>query len=149
MRTSGRFMILLAPLVVAFAADPNPLDIIRRSLSAQAENSKRVKNYTFLQRSEERELDANGQIKSKKSKTYDVTMLEGTSYKRLIERDDRPLPPHEEKTEQEKLQKSIEDRRRETEAERTKRVGEYDKRPGHSRAMMNEIPDAFDFTLRG
>ena len=149
MRVVIRFPVLLLSLTACFAADPDPVNIVRRSIASENENAKRARNYTFIQRTEDRELDARGQVKSKKSKTHDVTMLEGSAYRRLIERDDRPLPPEEEKLEQEKLNRSIEDRRHETEAQRVRRMAEYDKRPGRNKGMLNEIPDAFDFRLRG
>jgi len=143
------YLILALPLGAAFSADPDPAGIVRRSIAAENENARRARNYTFLQRTEDRDLDANGRVKSRKSKTHDVTMLEGSSYRRLIERDDHPLPPEEEKLEQDRLRKSIEDRRHETEAQRAKRLADYDKRPGRNRGMLNEIPEAFDFRLRG
>jgi hypothetical protein len=148
-RLSFRIPTLLATLATAIAAAPDPASIVRRSIEVENENAKRARNYTFLQRTEERDLDGKGQVKSKRSKTHDVTMLEGSAYRRLIERDDRPLPPEEEKQEQAKLQKSIEERRRETDAQRARRLAEYEKRPGRNRGMMSEIPDAFDFRLRG
>ena len=147
-RRYSSLLILLAPLG-ARAADPTPLDIVKRSVAVAAENTKRARNYTFIQRTEERELGSNGEIKSKHSKTYDVTMLDGSSYRRLIQRDDHALPADEEKREQENLRKSIEDRRHETDVQRAERVGEYEKRPGRNRAILREIPDAFDFKLRG
>ena len=144
-----RLLILLIPLAASLGADPDPADIVRRSITVENENAKRARNYTFLQRTEDRDLDAKGQVRSKKSKTHDVTLLEGSAYRRLIERDDHPLSPEEEKLEQAKLRQSIEDRRHETEAQRAKRLAEYDKRPGRNRGMLNEIPDAFEFRLRG
>lgn len=144
----AKVFVLLAVLLPQLGAAPtDPREIVRRSITAELENSKRAKNYTFLQRTEERELDDSGQVKSKQSKTYDVTMLEGSSYRRLIERNDHPLLPKEEKKEQDKLRASVVDRRHETEAQRDKRVAEYDNRPGRNRAMLNEIPEAFDFRL--
>jgi hypothetical protein len=141
--------ISIARLSAASTAVPaDAREIVRRSIAAELENSKRAKNYTFLQRTEERELDDSGQVKSKQSKTYDVTMLQGSSYRRLIERNDHPLLPREEKKEQDKLRASLVDRRHETPAQREKRVSEYDNRPGRNRAMLNEIPEAFDFSFR-
>jgi hypothetical protein len=141
-------LILLAPLA-AVAEDLNALEIVKRSVGVATENSKRARNYTFIQRTEERELGPNREIKSQRSKTYDVTMLEGSSYRRLIERNDRPLPADEEKREQDNLRKSIEDRRHETSAQRAARLAEYEKRPGRNREMLKEIPEAFDFRIRG
>jgi hypothetical protein len=113
------------------------------------ENARRARNYTFLQRDEHRQLDGNGQVKSKSVKTWDVTMLEGSAYRRLIERDDHPLSEKEEQQEQAKLRQSIEERRHETDAQRAKRLAAYEKRPGRNREVLNEIPEAFDFRLRG
>jgi hypothetical protein len=149
----AKIFVLLAVSIAQLGAAPTvgPADareIVRRSIAAELENSKRANNYTFLQRTEERELDDSGQVKSKQSKTYDVTMLQGSSYRRLIERNDRPLLPKEEKKEQDKLRASLVDRRHETPAQREKRVSEYDNRPGRNRAMLNEIPEAFDFQFR-
>ena len=142
------FVLLAVSLAQLSAAPADPSEIVRRSVVAELENSKRAKNYTFLQRTEDRELDEAGHVKSKQSKTYDVTMLHGSSYRRLIERNDRPLLPKEEKKEQDKLGASLADRRHETTAQREKRQSDYDNRPGRNRAMLNEIPDAFDFSFR-
>ena len=75
-------------------------------------------------------------------------MLQGSSYRRLIERNDQPLLLKEEKKEQDKLRASLVDRRHETPAQREKRVSEYDNRPGRNRAMLSEIPEAFDFRFK-
>jgi hypothetical protein len=142
------FVLLAISIAQLAAAQADAREIIRRSITAELENSKRAKNYTFLQRTEERELDDSGQVKSKQSKTFDVTMLQGSSYRRLIERNDHPLLPKEEKKEQDKLRSSLVDRRHETPGQREKRVSEYDNRPGRNRAMLSEIPEAFDFYFR-
>jgi len=141
--------LMVVPLAAVLGAAADPVDIVRRSLSVENENAKRARNYTFLQRDEQRQLGGNGDVKSKSVKTWDVTMLEGSAYRRLIERDDHPLSEKEEQQEQAKLRKSIEERRHETEAQRAKRLAAYEKRPGRNREVLNEIPDAFDFRLRG
>ena len=53
-----------------------------------------------------------GRLKSKDVKIYDVMLLEGSPYRRLAARDDRPLRPGDEKKEQEKLARNIADRRK-------------------------------------
>src|SRR6266516_2286940 len=103
MRLGFQFLILLVPLVASFGANLDPADLVRRSIVSENDNAKRARSYTFLQRTEDRDLDSAGQIKSRRSKTHDVTMLEGSAYRRLIERNDRPLTPEEEKIEQFKL----------------------------------------------
>lgn len=142
-------LLLVLSCLARLQAEPvDPHEIVRRSIAAEIENSKRAKNYTFLQRTEDRTLDSAGRVKSARSQTFDVTMLQGSAYRRLIERDDRPLSPKEQKKEEDKLNKSIRDRRSESKAQRDERVSEYDNRPGRNRRMLSEIPDAFDFRLQ-
>jgi hypothetical protein len=124
-------------------------EVIRRAVAADERNWKVARNYTFLERVEVRRLDSQGRVKSKEVRTYDVTLLERSPYRRLVERDDHPLPPGEEKKEQEKLVKTIAERRKETEAQRAERLAEYEKRPERPRDAWRELPDAFDFRLAG
>jgi len=106
-------------------------------------------NYTFLERTETRELASDGQVKSHSSKTYDITIVEGSAYRRLVKRNDQPLPPAEERKEQEKLQKNIEKRRHESASKRADRMAEVERQRVYDRAIVQEIPDAYDFTLLG
>jgi hypothetical protein len=142
----------LAVFLLAFpalAADPDPGDVVRKALAAFEDNEKRAGNYTYILRTDHREFDGDGGIKRKRVRTHDVTVLQGSTYRRLIERDDKPLPPEEEKLEQERLRYNIEQGRKETPEQRAKRLAEEDRRMGRSRAMIAEIPKAFDFKLRG
>ena len=146
----AKVSILLAVFLAGAASAAGPVDandIVRRSIAAEIENAKRARNYTFIQRDEEREFDESGKVKSTESKTYDVTMLEGSAYRRLIARDDHPLPPKEVKKEDEKLNKSIVERRHESKSQREKRLSDYDDRPGRNRSMLKEVSEAFDFRL--
>src|SRR5690348_8135120 len=144
-----RFALALVFFAAAAAQQPDARDIMRRSVDANDRNWKIARNYTFLERSEERQLDSAGRVKSKEVKTYDVTLLEGSPYLRLVERDDRPLPPAEEKREQEKLQKSNVERLKESLAQRQQRIDDYEKRRERQRKTMHEVEDAFDFKIVG
>ena len=139
----------LAIACVAMGQTPDAHEIVERSVKAGEENWKIARNYTFLERTEERRLDSAGQVKSKEVKTYDITLLEGSPYDRLVERDDHPLPPGEEKKEQEKLEKSIAERMKETPAERERRIADYEKRRKRQQETMHEVAEAFDFRIAG
>jgi len=141
--------IALAIACVAAAQTPDAHAIVERSLTAGDENWKIARNYTFLERTEERRLDSAGHVKSKEVKTYDITLLEGSPYERLVERDDHPLAPAEEKKEQEKLEKSIAARMKESPAERQRRIADFEKRRKREQEAMREIGDAFDFKIAG
>lgn len=135
----------LISALTAAAGQPDAREIVWRSVAASDENWKMARSYTFLQRTEERQIDSAGQVKSKEVKTYDVTLLEGSPYFRLLERDDHPLPAAEEKKEQAKLEKSIADRMKETPEQRRRRIEDYEKRRERQRQAMREVGEAFDF----
>jgi len=134
---------------VALGQTPDAHEIVKRSVAAGEENWKMARNYTFLERTEELRLDSAGKVRSKEVKTFDVTLLEGSPYKRLVERDDHALPPEEDKKEQEKLQRSIAERMKETPAERERRIADYEKRRNREQGTMHEIEEAFDFRIVG
>ena len=81
--------------------------------------------------------------------THDITVLEGSPYRRLVARDDKPLPPKDERKEEEKLRKITAERRKETAAQREKRLADYDRKREQERAAWREVVDAFDFRLAG
>lgn len=144
-----RFALALIFLATAAAQPPDAREIMRRSVEANDQNWKIARNYTFLERVEEHQLDSAGRIKTKEIKTFDVTLLEGSPYRRLVERNDHPLAPDEKKKEQEKLTRSIAERSKETPAARGRRIAEYEKRREREREMMREVSNAFDFRMAG
>jgi hypothetical protein len=124
-------------------------EIIRSAVAADERNWRIARNYTFLERIELRRLDAQGGVKLTEVRTYDITLQEGTPYRQLIQKDDHPLLPAEEKSEQKGLAKSMAERRQETAAERAGRLFAYERRPDWQREAWNELPDAFEFRLFG
>ena len=124
-------------------------EIIRQSVPADERNWRVARNHTFLERVELRRLDTQGRLKSSEARTYDVTLQAGTPYRQLVQRDDRALPPSEEKREQKRLTESIAERLQETGVERAKRVTKYERRPDWQREAWRELPEAFEFRLAG
>jgi len=141
-------LILLATTVATLgAADDEARGIVRRSMALHERNAGLARNYTFLERIEERRLDSKGRETSIESRTYDTTILYGIPYRRLIQRDDRPLSPHEARKEQEKLARTVTQSKSESEAQKKGRLSGYEKHQERGRAYLREIPDAFDFRL--
>ena len=89
-----RALLFLAAACVLTAAQ-DPREIVRRSVQLMDHNLALARNYTFLERSETRELDSGAIVKTRKIATYDVTMLEGSPYRRLVAKDDHGLSPEE------------------------------------------------------
>ena len=133
--------------VTALRAETDAREIIRCAVAADERNWKVARNYGFSERVDARRLDSQGRLKSKDVKIYDVTLPEGSPYRRLAGRDDQPLPPGEEKKEQEKLARSSAERRKETAVQRALRLAEYEGRPDWQRESWHELPEAFDFRL--
>jgi len=120
-------------------------DIIRHSVDRDAYNFERFKNYTFLERMEERRYGRNGGLSSKEIETYEFMVLGDRPYGRLVERDDKPLSAKEARKEQEKLDKEQSKRQRESASDKAKE----DKDRAEQRAYLREIPEAFNLTVLG
>ena len=74
-------------------------------------------------------MDGSGNLKHRNLRTYDITLLEGSPYRRLVKRDDQPLPPAEEKQQQDNLQISIEQRAAKRRPEqRRQRIADWDRK---------------------
>ncbi|HTS66154.1 MAG TPA: hypothetical protein VMH28_29225 [Candidatus Acidoferrales bacterium] len=134
---------------LSLCAADDPKEIVARALQRNAHNEEIARNYTYLRRQETRAYDGSGSVKHRDSKTWDVTLLEGSPYTRLVQRDDKPLPPKEEAQQQEALQKSIEERRKETPEQRQQRIAEWDRKRKAFEDELKEIPEAFILRLVG
>lgn len=82
-------------------------------------------------------------------KTYEVLMIDGSPYKKLIADNGQPLPAGQASSEELKLQQEMARRRNETPRARHKRVAEYQRERRQDNALMREMVRAFDFKLAG
>ena len=131
------------------SAELPPNEIVRRAFAAEEQNDKIARDYTFHERSEQRSFDKKGGLKSSRSKTHDLTILDGSVYRRLIARNDRVLELQEEKKQQQKLEKSIACMRKETPRQRKKRLANQEKKKTDEREFVAEVQRAYDFQLVG
>jgi hypothetical protein len=133
----------------AILAAQDPREIVRRGVEIDRKNVEIARNYTYLVRQEERKLDGLGKVKSTDIQTWDVTFLEGSLYRRLVARNDQPLSFKERKKEEDRLRKSIEERRKETEEQHQRRIANAERSRERQHEPLKEVPDAFDFRLVG
>jgi hypothetical protein len=140
---------LLGLFIPALLFAQDPVEIVRRAAERDRRDTEISRSYTYLQRQEQRELDSSGKLKRAQSETFDVTLLEGSPYRRLVAKDDHPLAPKDLQKEEEKLQRSILDRRKETKEERERRIAEWTRRQEKQREPIKELPEAFNFKLNG
>jgi hypothetical protein len=113
------------------------------------ENEKRLRDYTYIDREVQNNLDGKGKTKSTEVKTYEVLEIYGEQVQRLIEKDDKPLDARGAAKEEEKIQKIIDKRKNESAEDRRKREEKEIKEREDSRKFVREVADAFDFTLVG
>ncbi len=133
--------------VSAALAAQDPRALILESAGRETGDLELQRNYTFRQRVQERRFDGAGKVSSTETKLFDVLNFYGRPYDRLIEKDGKPLPPGEERSEQRKLDREMAKRARESESDRRKRVAQQSKDLEEERAFRHEIADAFRFTL--
>ena len=124
-------------------------EIILRSAALDQRDVDIARNYACTRRTEQRRLDASGRVKSVESKTHEVLVLYGQPYERLIAKDDKPLPPDQERKEQRKLDQELEHRSKASEKDREKRAREEAKSIEDQKAMIREVADAYSFRLLG
>ncbi|MGA9527086.1 MAG: hypothetical protein WBS24_03100 [Terriglobales bacterium] len=124
-------------------------DLFRYAQDREVENEKRLRDYTYIERQEERMLDSSGHVKKIETRTLEVLEVYGEPVERLIAKDDKPLSEADAKKEEEKIQKIIDKRKDESESDRRKRLEKDEKEREEDRKFVLEIADAFNFRLIG
>lgn len=126
-----------------------PREIVQRAVALDSVNARRIREFTYRQRQQDREYDASGRLRQTTIRTWEISFLEGSPYRRLVARNDAPLSAAERKSEDDRMRYTAAQRRQESPADRAKRVGEWERRQRHQREPLLEVPDAFDFMLAG
>ena len=122
-------------------------DLIREAAEKDLENDKKQRDYTYVEREEEHKRNGKGEVESSETRTYDVMMLYGEQVRRLVSKNDRPLPEKDAAREEEKIQKNIDKRKNESEEDRRKRLEKEEKQRADDRRFVGEVADAYDFHL--
>jgi len=124
-------------------------ELIRLSADKDLENDKKLRDYTYVERDEERKFDGKGNVKSTETKTYDVMEIYGEQVQKLIAKDDKPLSEKDAKKEDDKIQKLIDKRKNESEDGRKKRLAKEEKDREENRQFVREVADAYNFKFVG
>lgn len=138
----------LAPLCAADRLS-DPVAITERMVVADSANRQIARQYTWVQRSEERDLDEAGRITSTKSETFDITFLGHRPYRRLVAENDKPLTPEAEAKQEERFRKEAAKRAKESAKEAEELRKEEEKQRESFRKMIAELPKAFHLKLAG
>jgi hypothetical protein len=124
-------------------------ELFRVVADKDRENHRRQRNYTYIERDVQDNLDGKGETKSTEVKTYEVLEIYGEQVQRLIEKDDKPLNTKDAAKEEEKIQKIIDKRKNESDNDRRKREEKEEKEREDDRKFVNEVSDAYNFKLVG
>lgn len=137
------FLALLAVSSAAvFAAQQSSVHtIIEKSVETNRADFEGAPHFNY----KERDRDSDG----KGSKTYQVTMIEGTPYQRLIEVNGKPLSAAQNADEMKKEEQEAAHRRAESLEQKKKRIADYEKGRQQDHDMMEQLTKAFDFKLIG
>src|SRR5689334_11181436 len=142
-----RVLALIAVVPVLAAQDPR--ELVRKAIELDRRDYDLSRSYRTQYRQENQQLDEKSNIKTRDVRTWEITYIEGSPYRRLVARDDRPIPPEEQQWEEQKLHQSIEERRKETPEQRSRRISDWERGQQKRREPLAEMPDAFDFKLVG
>jgi hypothetical protein len=123
--------------------------LIRDVAEKDIANDKRQRDYTYVERVEEHKLNGKGDVASSETRTYEVMQIYDEQSRRMISKDDKPLSPKDAAKEEEKLQKIIDKRKNESDAQREKRLRQEGKDREETRQFVTEVADAYNFTLAG
>ena len=118
--------------------------ILRRSIELDAADNERLKNYTYNQTNEIK-VHHGKKPDTTEFETYEVTMLGGEPYQRLIAKDGKPLAAKEERKEQEKLDREFVKRQHESPSDKAKK----EKEQSEERKFLTQLPDAYTLHLEG
>ena len=139
----------LAPDVDGKLSQEQMQNLFRVVADKDIENDKRQRDYTYIEHELQNNLDGKGNKKSTEIKTYEILEIYGEQVQRLIEKNDKPLDPKEAAKEEEKIQKIIDKRKKESEEERRKREEKEVKQREEDRKFVREVAEAYDFKLVG
>jgi hypothetical protein len=115
--------------------------IIARSVQANNVNWQRAPEYNYL----ETDRDDTGTG----TKTYQVMMILGSPYERLVAINGEPLSADQAQVEQRKMEQAIAARSHESPRQRAQRIARYEKERKRDHLLIEQLTNAFDFTLQG
>lgn len=129
------------------AAAQDAREIVRKSIELDQANWLRMANYTWIARSRERHFSAQNEVTSQHEEGWETLILGGQPYRRMLERDDQPLPPEQQRKEQQGLDKIVARIEKETPEQTERRLADYEKQRRRDREFLLELPDAYDFRM--
>jgi len=131
------FLVLLAPIWVS--GQSNVETIIQKSVEANNRDWDADSEFDYTERDQEKDG----------IKTYEVRMLYGSPYRRVVAINGHPLSPSKKAEEEQKFQEALAERRNETPEKRAARIAKFQAERKRDHTMLDQLTKAFDFRLLG
>jgi hypothetical protein len=125
----------------------DPQAFVRSFAQRDHANQRTARQYTWMQRQENRTLDSNGKVKSTEVENSEYMQIYGEPFERLISKNGKSISDKERAKQDEKIDKLIHERENETPEQRQKRLDAYEKKQAQNRAFVEEVADAFTFRV--
>jgi hypothetical protein len=132
--------LLLALFTALAAAGQEDVEaIVQRSVQANNNDWQAAPAYSYFERD----------VQGGRTRTYEVTMILGSPYERLVAVNGQPLMPEDQAKEQQKLEKVTAQRCGESKQDRGERIAKYENERRRDHLLMDEMTKAFSFKLVG
>lgn len=142
-----RLVFLLTLFIPLLAQDA--AQIVRKSMDREIGNQRKLANYTWETTTVTHEMEKSGKTKKTETEVHEHLNIDGTSYRRLVEENGKPLSEEKAKKEKERMDKEIAKRRNESESARRSRLNKEQKEREEAIKFREEVMDAFVFKLEG
>lgn len=107
-----RLLVFIISTAALWAQVPNIEELFKKSGAANDANGPKARQYLYREYAVTSEFNEGGEPSNRHTETWEAIGLEGSEYRSLVRRDDKPLTAKEQKQEGEKLRKETDRRRK-------------------------------------
>jgi len=132
------YIVACAGQVARDANQPDVKAIVERSVAANDKDFSAEPEFNYQEKDRV----------AKTTKTFQVTMIDGSPYQRLLA-NGKPLSPEQAALELAKQDRTAAARRAQTPEQRNKRIANYGKQRKSDHLMMSQLAEGFDFKIAG
>jgi len=136
------FMVALACSCATGLQATDPYEIMSHSIKLAEANWSEAPRYSYTRTDESRESGSEAT-----GKTYQVLMIEGSPYLKIVAEAGRQLAPAAAREEDQKFHRELAKRRSESPRERRKRTQKYSEERDRDHAFLGELGSAFEFSM--
>jgi hypothetical protein len=128
-------------------ADLSPAEIIRRSVAVNEADWRAQPQFEYKEQDVKSKVDSSGQAHVEQVKAWEVMMIDGSPYSKLIGQNGEPLPAAQEAKENDKMRAEITKRQSESQSSRQSRISKYKNDRAEEHLLMQQMAEAFTFKI--